>query len=365
MGLAWPAAARSAIWDDDGASRSTSGRPSSSATPARSQSCRSTSRRWRWNERGGATCRARDGSIVAEADEHRGGDREPGPAVRAAAGSWPCRGGKPRPSALIEAVIRAGTARGQGIAVMVAHWAAAVLYNGLGPLRGGGIGGPTRSSRTASFRGCRCGRCPSWSRRPRASATRSSRAMRSTRLAATTQPAGSDFALGIEARSSGAARATATRPRRRIARRSSGLSRTRLRPELARAHLLYGEWLRREGRLGEAREQLRTAEEMFAEIGMEAFAERARGELVAAGAKPRKRPLERARGAHAAGGADRPARPRRAHQRGDRRASCSSARAPSSGTCTRCSASSGSTRASGLDAALPRQEREARALVGA
>jgi DNA-binding NarL/FixJ family response regulator len=62
--------------------------------------------------------------------------------------------------------------------------------------------------------------------------------------------------------------------------------------ELARAHLVYGEWLRREGRLRDARERLRTAEEMFAEIGMEAFAERAAGELVAAGAKLRKRPAE-------------------------------------------------------------------------
>ena len=66
----------------------------------------------------------------------------------------------------------------------------------------------------------------------------------------------------------------------------------RLLPQLARSHLVYGEWLRREARLGEARARLRTAEEMFAEIGMEAFAERARGELVAAGAKPRKRSLE-------------------------------------------------------------------------
>ena len=70
------------------------------------------------------------------------------------------------------------------------------------------------------------------------------------------------------------------------------LDRAGIRTELARAHLLFGEWLRREGRLREARERLRTAEEMFAAIGMEAFAERAQGELVAAGAKLRKRPLE-------------------------------------------------------------------------
>ena len=67
------------------------------------------------------------------------------------------------------------------------------------------------------------------------------------------------------------------------------MSRTRLRPELARAHLLYGEWLRREGRRVDAREQLRTAHDMLAAIGMEAFAERARRELLATGEKVRKR----------------------------------------------------------------------------
>ena len=61
------------------------------------------------------------------------------------------------------------------------------------------------------------------------------------------------------------------------------LSRTRVRAELARAHLLYGEWLRRELRRADARAQLRTAHEMFAAIGMQAFAERARRELLATG----------------------------------------------------------------------------------
>jgi DNA-binding CsgD family transcriptional regulator len=67
------------------------------------------------------------------------------------------------------------------------------------------------------------------------------------------------------------------------------LGRTRLRPELARAHLLYGEWLRREHRRVDARSQLRTAFEQFTAIGMEAFGDRARTELLATGEKVRRR----------------------------------------------------------------------------
>jgi len=67
------------------------------------------------------------------------------------------------------------------------------------------------------------------------------------------------------------------------------LSRARLRAELARSHLLYGEWLRRQGRRVDAREQLRTAHCMLDTIGMEAFAERARRELAATGETVRKR----------------------------------------------------------------------------
>ena len=63
-------------------------------------------------------------------------------------------------------------------------------------------------------------------------------------------------------------------------------------PELARAHLLYGEWLRRQGRRVDARAQLRTAYDLFAAIGMEAFAERARRELMATGETVRKRTAE-------------------------------------------------------------------------
>jgi DNA-binding NarL/FixJ family response regulator len=70
------------------------------------------------------------------------------------------------------------------------------------------------------------------------------------------------------------------------------LARTQLRPELARAHLLYGEWLRRQGRRVDACEQLRTAHDLFAATGMEAFAERTGRELLATGEQVRKRSPE-------------------------------------------------------------------------
>lgn len=67
------------------------------------------------------------------------------------------------------------------------------------------------------------------------------------------------------------------------------LGRAHTRPELARAHLVFGEWLRRENRRLDAREQLRTAHDMFSEIGIPGFAERARRELAGTGETARKR----------------------------------------------------------------------------
>jgi DNA-binding CsgD family transcriptional regulator len=111
------------------------------------------------------------------------------------------------------------------------------------------------------------------------------------RLGAHTNAAGTNWALGIQARSE------ALLSQGESAERSyhvaiERLGSTTLRPDLARAHLLYGEWLRRERRRVDARAQLRAAYELFVEIGMEAFAHRARSELLATGAKVRKRTSE-------------------------------------------------------------------------
>ena len=100
-----------------------------------------------------------------------------------------------------------------------------------------------------------------------------------------------DWALGIAARVRAlvADGEVAEREYRESIERLDG---TRVRVEVARGHLLYGEWLRREGRRVDARDQLRTAHEMLGSMGLEAFAERARRELRATGERARKRTVE-------------------------------------------------------------------------
>ncbi|HEY1003066.1 MAG TPA: AAA family ATPase, partial [Streptosporangiaceae bacterium] len=108
------------------------------------------------------------------------------------------------------------------------------------------------------------------------------------RLSAMTAVEGSDWAKGLEARS----RALVSEGREAeqcYAEAVERLGRTPLRPDLARAHLLYGEWLRRENRRLDARRQLRAAYDLLDAIGAGAFAERARRELLATGEKVRKR----------------------------------------------------------------------------
>jgi len=171
-----------------------------------------------------------------------------------------------------------------------AHWAAAILYNGLARYRE--AASAARQVTTNTLQPW----TSAWAlpelveaavRVADAGLARDAL----TRLAGATQPCGTDWALGIEARcrallSGGAAANDLYREA------IDRLGRTRLRPELARGHLLYGEWLHREGRLLDAREQLRTAHDMLDAIGMEAFAERARRELIASGGKAPKRSYE-------------------------------------------------------------------------
>jgi len=179
---------------------------------------------------------------------------------------------------------------GQGTTALRAYWAAAVLYNGLARYEEAASAARRATSNALNHW------IPTWVLPELVeAAVRGGDAGLARdaleRLAKTTQPCGTDFALGVEARcrallSDGAA---ADELYREAIER---LRRTRLRPEVARAHLLYGEWLRRENRRVDARKQLRTAHEMLVAIGMEAFAERARKELQATGEKVRKRTVE-------------------------------------------------------------------------
>lgn len=180
---------------------------------------------------------------------------------------------------------------GQGMTALRARWAAAVLYNGLGRYDEAASAAQQATARPVNH----------WvfawvlpelvEAAARLGDTELARDALE-RLMRTTQPCGTEFALGIEARSR-ALLSDGTDAERLYRESIERLTRTRLRPELARAHLLYGEWLRRENRRVDARDQLHTAHEMLVEIGMEAFAERARQELVATGEKVRRRTSDR------------------------------------------------------------------------
>ena len=191
-------------------------------------------------------------------------------------------------SALIAGAIDLSVAAGQEIAAAQARWAAAVLSNGLARYEEAA----SAARQASSFEPW----ISAWAQFELVeAAARVGDAELAhdalERLAEATHPCGTDFALGIEARSRAllSEGETAERLYREAIER---LDRTLLRPELARAHLLYGEWLRREQRRMAAREQLRAAYEQFTSIGMGAFAERARGELLATGENVRKRRVE-------------------------------------------------------------------------
>jgi DNA-binding CsgD family transcriptional regulator len=111
------------------------------------------------------------------------------------------------------------------------------------------------------------------------------------RLAETTRAVGTDWALGIEARAA-ALVSEGEDAEHRYQEAVDRLGRTTLRMELARAHLLYGEWLRRENRRVDARTHLRTAREIFTGMGAQVFVERADRELLATGERARKRTVD-------------------------------------------------------------------------
>ncbi len=185
-----------------------------------------------------------------------------------------------------EATMREATARGQGRQVSLAGYASALLYNGLGR-----YAAAVDAARRA-FERDQLGYGPFVVPELAEAASRTGDtalvAAALDWLSERARVTHADWALGIEAR----VRALLSdgRAADRLYRESiSRLARTSVRAELARSHLLYGEWLRRERRRTDAREQLRTAHDMLDEMGIEAFADRARRELAATGETARKR----------------------------------------------------------------------------
>ncbi|WP_433297609.1 AAA family ATPase [Pseudonocardia sp. CA-142604] len=181
--------------------------------------------------------------------------------------------------------------RGEGVALPITWWALALLDNSLGRYKDA----LTVALRAAGDRPEELG-APIWVlveliEAAARGGTPDHAADALQRLTPTTRAAGTDWAMGIEARCRAlVAEGPAAESDYREA--IDRLGRTRIRGELARAHLLFGEWLRREARRLDAREQLRTAYEMFTAMGMDAFARRAERELSAAGETVRKHTVE-------------------------------------------------------------------------
>jgi DNA-binding CsgD family transcriptional regulator len=192
-------------------------------------------------------------------------------------------------SELIESSMEEVVSRGEGLGLAAINWAAALLYNGLGR-----YADALAAAREASEHPRDMARVlPELIEAAMRSGNPKDAADALQRLSETTRASGSDWGLGIEARS--AALVSEGAAAERLHREAIDLlGRTRMRVELARAHLLYGESLRRRRRRSDAREQLRTAHEMFTAMGIEAFADRAARELLATGETARKRTAETA-----------------------------------------------------------------------
>jgi DNA-binding CsgD family transcriptional regulator len=202
------------------------------------------------------------------------------------------RGREAEAARLIEATAHEAPSRGEGQGVAAAQYARAVLYNGLGrygeALTAAGLAGERPEGLASASSG---------SLELIEAAARSGQAERASgalrRLTEATGAGGGDWALGVQARSRALLSADECAERLYLE-AIERLGRTRVRAELARAHLLYGEWLRRENRRVDARQQLRVADEMLTAMGIDAFAERARRELLATGETVRKRTGETA-----------------------------------------------------------------------
>ncbi|WP_371402158.1 AAA family ATPase [Kribbella sp. NBC_00662] len=188
---------------------------------------------------------------------------------------------------LIDDTIAKTTAEGQGTAAQYARWAKSVVLNGLGHHDEALPWATLAAEDTPELF------MSAWALSEQIEAAVHSGHLQAAadalaRLQDKTRGTDEPWGLGLEARARGLVHkgAAAEKAYREAIEQLNG---TRLRPDLARSHLLYGEWLRRQTRRGDARTELRTAYEMFSEIGMTAFADRARRELQATGETVRRR----------------------------------------------------------------------------
>jgi DNA-binding CsgD family transcriptional regulator len=205
----------------------------------------------------------------------------------AALGVSAWRGREAETRALMEATIEEVVPRGEGLGLTGTHWAAAVLYNGLGRYEDALIAAK-QASRPPEAMGYAHWTLVELIEAAIRTGEREIAADAFDALAQTTGPSGTDWALGIEARSR--ALLSDSQEAEQFYRQAiDRLGRGGIRAELARAHLLYGEWLRRERRRLEAREQLKIARDMLSTMGAEAFAARAARELLATGERARRR----------------------------------------------------------------------------
>jgi RNA polymerase sigma factor (sigma-70 family) len=221
--------------------------------------------------------------VVTDASDNR---RFPNAALLVAA----FRGEEREARQLAEAITKDSSARGEGLALAVASWATAVLCNGLGRYE------DAFRAATDALEDPNDLWYSGWAMVELIeAASRTGKAEQAQppleELIERTDASGTDWALATQARCrallSGVDEAEALY-REAIERLLPGRSRL----DLARARLLYGEWLRRQSRRVDARNELRTAHEMFSDFGMNAFAERARIELQATGEHARKRSVD-------------------------------------------------------------------------
>jgi len=190
----------------------------------------------------------------------------------------------------VETSTQDSIARGEGMGLTVSQWLTATLYNSLGRYEDASAAAEQAAEdpRELWFSNFAAGELIE-------AASRSGRDHRAEEalevLSESTRASGTPWAMGVEAR----LRALLARGEAAEALYRESIDRlrpTRLRLDLARAHLLYGEWLRRERRRVDARNELRAAHELFSDFGMQAFAERARVELQATGEHARKRSVD-------------------------------------------------------------------------